>query len=184
MSRIRIQLETGRPVSAVLTLLMLNGPGTCRATSRARSLPRTGARNLAQTLEAECSILTRGVVRKQQVYFSGIPCHTVRIKLVWICQDRLRTDIGKFCMQKTVSAGEMTWRSNVVTGTPPKANWANIWVPSVHQQVKKRSFCAIYIYKRSFYQDTLGTNIGKTQIDRFEAVRRKLSRHRAPLQPR
>ena len=87
-------------------------------------------------------------------------------------------------MQKTVSAGEMTWRSNVVTGTPPKANWANIWVPSVHQQVKKRSFCAIYIYKRSFYQDTLGTNIGKTQIDRFEAVRRKLSRHRAPLQPR
>jgi beta-glucuronidase len=32
-------------------------------------------------------------------------------------------------------SGEMTWRSNVVTETPPKANWANIWVPSVHQQL-------------------------------------------------
>jgi hypothetical protein len=29
--------------------------------------------------------------------------------------------------------------------------------------VRKRSFLAIYIYKRSFYQDRLGTNIGKTQ---------------------
>jgi hypothetical protein len=28
---------------------------------------------------------------------------------------------------------------------------------------KNVTFCAIYIYKRSFYQDRLGTNIGKTQ---------------------
>jgi hypothetical protein len=49
---------------------------------------------------------------------------------------------------------------SVLVLAPPQPNWqAN--VPTM--QVRKRHFWAVFILKRTFCQDRLGTNIGKTQ---------------------
>lgn len=66
------------------------------------------------------------------VYLQGDQPGTV-IEANWC--SKLGPNSGGGVLYPDEGSGEMVWRRNVVTSTPPKTNWANIWVPSVHEQL-------------------------------------------------
>ena len=70
------------------------------------------------------------------VYLQGDQPRTV-IAENWC--SKLGANSGGGVLYPDEGSGEMTWLSNVVTESG-KANWANIWVPSVHQQVFDGNF--------------------------------------------
>jgi hypothetical protein len=74
--------------------------------------------------------------------------------------DAAQADTGKSSEdnQQKPSLGTRPERQNVEAENLAAAKKA-----IAAREVRKRAFWAIYIYKSSFYQDRLGTNIGKTQ---------------------
>eukprot|EP01046_Picozoa_sp_COSAG06_P119267 COSAG06_NODE_66511_length_254_cov_0.664516_1_plen_84_part_11 len=57
---------------------------------------------------------------------------------------------------------------SLLQGNEPKPSWVVADIEEGYEDFdryggKNATFCAIYISNRTFYQDRLGTNIGKTQ---------------------